>query len=193
MSTRIKNAITESIQIKIEAADTLPATIEKAGELMTKSLIEGGKILTCGNGACSVNANYFAQILLNQLVRERPSLPAIALNLSPLAMTKSKESSLLDVYAKQIRAYGNSGDVLLIFTASGQSKNIIKAIETALSRDMVIIAVTANDGGSVAGLMGSGDIEIRVPAMAMPRIIEVQMLVAHALCDYIENSLFGEV
>lgn len=194
MSSRIKNAITESIQIKIEAADTLPERIDEAGQIMVKSLIEGGKIIACGNGASALNASYFAQILLNQLTRERPSLPAIALETHPLAITNNlSKQDLLDGYAKQVRAYGQPGDVLLVFTTSGQSSNIIKAIETALSRDMYIIAITASDGGSVAGLIGSNDVEIRIPAMSLPRVIEVQLLVTHTLCDFIDNSLFGEI
>ncbi|PWK47948.1 SIS domain-containing protein [Pleionea mediterranea] len=193
MIDRIKNAFTESIQIKIESADTLPNAVAKAGDLMVKSLIEGGKILTCGNGGSAGNAQQFASVMLNRLERERPSLPAIALTSDSQTLSAiANDSDFHDVFSKQIRALGNEGDVLLVFSSNGNAPSAIKAMEAALNRDMLIVAVTGVDGGSIAGLIGSNDVEIRVPANSYPRIQEVHLLVAHTLCDYIDNSLFGE-
>ena len=160
---------------------------------MVKSLIEGGKILTCGNGGSAGNAQQFASVMLNRLERERPSLPAIALTSDSQTLSAiANDSDFHDVFSKQIRALGNEGDVLLVFSSNGNAPSAIKAMEAALNRDMLIVAVTGVDGGSIAGLIGSNDVEIRVPANSYPRIQEVHLLVAHTLCDYIDNSLFGE-
>jgi phosphoheptose isomerase len=105
----------------------------------------------------------------------------------------ANDSNFNDVYAKQVRALGNEGDVLLVFSTSGNSKSSIRAIESALSRDMLIVAVTGKDGGTMAGLIGSNDVEIRVPSNSVPRIREVHRLVVHTLADYIDCSLFGEI
>ncbi|NVJ62586.1 MAG: SIS domain-containing protein [Gammaproteobacteria bacterium] len=193
MTSQVKNAITESIQIKIEAADTLPEYIERAGELMVQCLIDGGKILTCGNGSCAATASQFSSILLDRLARERPSLPAINLVADPIILSSMANNGRFeDVFARQVRALGTAKDILLVYSSKGQSKSIIKAIESALSRDMLIIAMTGADGGSVAGLVSGHDVEIRVPANSTARICEVHMLITHVLCDYIDNSLFGE-
>ncbi|MCO7224007.1 phosphoheptose isomerase [Pleionea sp. CnH1-48] len=193
MIDRIKNAFTESIQTKIAAADTLPETIAQAGETLVRSLLDGGKILSCGNGGSAGDAQHFSSEMLNRFERERPSLPAIALTTDTGTLTSiANDYSYDEVFAKQVRALGQAGDILLAFSTSGNSRNVIKAMEAALSRDMLIVAVTGKDGGEMAGLVGPNDVEIRVPSNSTARIQEVHLLVIHCLCDYIDNSLFGE-
>ncbi len=194
MIEHIKNAFTESIQTKIESADTLPETIARAGDLMVKCLVEGRKILTCGNGSSAAYAQQFVANLLHSEARERPSLPALALTSDSTTLTAiANGGSFTDIFAKQVRALGNEGDILLVFTTSGSSKSTVKAIEAALSRDLLIVAVTGKDGGNAAGLIGPNDVEVRVPSNSVARIQEVHALVVSTLCDYIENSLFGEL
>ncbi|WP_144393706.1 SIS domain-containing protein [Pleionea sediminis] len=194
MIEHIQNAFTESIQTKIESADTLPETIAKAGDIMVNCLIEGRKILTCGNGFSAGLAQHFVSTLLHSHLRERPSLPAIALTSNSQALTSlATNNQVNELFAKQIRSLGQESDVLLVISGSGSSKSTIKAIEAALSRDMLIVAITGKDGGNVAGLIGPNDIEIRVPSNSDSRIQELHTLVINTLSDYIENSLFGEI
>lgn len=192
MIERIRDIFTESIQTKIAAADALPESIAKAGQIMVNCLLNGHKILSCGNGGSAGDAQHFSSEMLNRFERERPSLPAIALTTDTGTLTSiSNDYSYNDVFSKQLRALGQPGDVLLAISTSGNSRNVINAMEAALSKDMLIVALTGKDGGEMAGLMGPNDIEIRVPSNSTARIQEVHLVVIHALCDFIDNSLFG--
>lgn len=192
MIERIRDIFTESIQTKIAAADALPEAIDSAGKIMVNSLLNGHKILTCGNGGSAGDAQHFSSEMLNRFERERPSLPAIALTTDTGTLTSiSNDYSFNDVFSKQIRALGQAGDILLAFSTSGNSRNVINAMETALSKDMLIVALTGKDGGEMAGLVGPNDVEIRVPSNSTARIQEVHLVIIHALCDYIDNALFG--
>lgn len=194
MISRIKDIFTESIQTKIAAADALPDSIEIAGKIMVHSLLNGGKILSCGNGGSAGDAQHFSSEMLNRFERERPSLPAIALTTDTGTLTSiSNDYSYNDVFSKQIRALGQAGDILLAISTSGNSRNVINAMEAALSKDMLIVGLTGKDGGEMAGLFGANDVEIRVPSNTTARIQEVHLVVLHSLCDYIDNALFGQI
>ncbi len=194
MTENIKNAFTESIQTKIEAADTLPETIERAGNLLVNSLVEGGKVMVCGNGTSAALAQHFSSKMLNRFERERPSLPSIALTSDNISFSEiAADCGLAQVYAKQVNALGNAGDILVVISPEGNEPNIISAIEAALNRDLLIVALSGKDGGSIAGLVSSNDVEVRVPSNNTSRIHEVHMLIIHTLCDYIDSSLFGEL
>jgi len=192
MHERIRQLFTESIQTKIDAADALPDTIAQAADMLVTSLTTGKKILCCGNGGSAGDAMHLASEMLNRFERERPSLPAIALNTDINTMTAiANDYSYNEIYSKQVKALGQSGDILVAFSTSGNSKNVIHAIKAALSRDMLIIAMTGKDGGEMAGLLSTNDVEIRVPSPSTARIQEVHLLVIHTLCDLIDNRLFG--
>lgn len=192
MHDRIRQLFTESIQTKIDAADALPDNIAQAADLLVTSLTSGNKILCCGNGGSAGDAIHLASEMLNRFERERPSLPAIALNTDINTMTAiANDYSYDEIYSKQVKALGQGGDILVAFSTSGNSKNVIEAIKAALSRDMLIIAMTGKDGGEMAGLLSTNDVEIRVPSPSTARIQEVHLLVIHTLCDLIDNRLFG--
>ncbi|MBB6543748.1 phosphoheptose isomerase [Thalassotalea piscium] len=193
MLDRIKSNFTESIQTKIAASEVLAAPLEQAGMIMVQSLLNGHKILACGNGGSAADAQHFSAELLNRYETERPSLPAIALTTDSSTITSIANDYHWDeVFSKQVRALGNQGDVLLAISTSGNSSNVIKAIEAAVARDMPIIALTGKDGGDIAGLLGENDVEIRVPSGRTARIQEVHLVAIHCLCDIIDTTLFPQ-
>ena len=193
MFERIKSNFTESIQTKIAASEVIAAPLEHAGMLLVQCLLNGQKILACGNGGSSVVSQHFASLLLNRYEAERPSLPAISLTTDNATMTSiANDYHWNDVFSKQVRALGNHGDVLLAISTSGNSKNVVKAIEAAVARDMPIVALTGDDGGDIAGLLGETDVEIRVPSARASRIQEVHLLAVHCLCDLIDSTLFPQ-
>jgi DnaA initiator-associating protein len=193
MLDSIKANFTESIQTKIAAIEILPEAIANATYMMVNALINGNKILSCGNGGAACDAQHFASQLLNRYERDRPSLPAFALSADSSTVTSIANDYHYDeVFSKQVRALGQAGDILLAICNSGNSRNVICAMEAALSRDMTIVALTGSDGGKMAGLLGQNDVEIRVPSRRAVRIQEVHLLVIHNLCEGIDNSLFPE-
>ncbi|WP_057832638.1 phosphoheptose isomerase [Colwellia sp. TT2012] len=193
MLEQIKNNFTESIQTQIAASELLASAIEQAGMMMVQCLLGGNKIISCGNGGSAGHAQHFCAQLLNKYETERPSLPAISLSSDISTITSIANDYQYDeVFSKQIRALGHNGDVLLAISTSGNSRNVVKAIESAVSRDISIIALTGCDGGDIAGLLGDGDVEIRVPSARTSRIQEVHLIVIHSLCEIIDSTLFPQ-
>ncbi|SKA44929.1 phosphoheptose isomerase [Enterovibrio nigricans] len=191
MLDSIRESFTESIQTQIAAAEALPEQITKAAMVMVQCLLNGNKILCCGNGGSAANAQHFASCLLNRFETERPSLPALALTADTVTLTAVANDYHHDeVFSKQVRAFGQGGDVLLALSTSGNSKDIIKAMEAAVTRDMTIVALTGKDGGEMAGLLGEQDVEIRIPSQRTARVQEVHLVTLHTLCDLIDQHLF---
>lgn len=191
---RIKDHFSESIQTKIASADTLSTSISQAAKKMADSLIDGHKILACGNGGSACDALHFAGELLNRLERERPSLPAIALTGDIATITAiGNDYSYDDVFSKQVHALGQAGDMLLAITTSGNSANILSAVNAAHDRQVTVIALTGRDGGKIQSILNSDDIEVRVPANRTMRIQEVHLLILHCLCDAIDQLIFGAI
>ena len=189
----INSNFTESIQTKIAASEAIAGSIEQAGMILVQSLLAGNKILSCGNGGSAADAQHFSSQLLNRFEIDRPSLPAISLTTDNSTLTSiANDYSYDEIFSKQVRALGAKGDVLLAISTSGNSRNVIKAIEAAVARDMPIIALTGKDGGDIAGLLGENDVEIRVPSSRGARIHEVHLLVIHCLCEIIDTTLFPQ-
>jgi len=190
--SRVAEHFAESIAAKQEAAERLPPAIANAGLLMGRSLQNDGKILSCGNGGSAGDAQHFSSELLNRFERERPGLPAIALTTDTSTLTSiANDYAYEEIFAKQVRALGRSGDVLLAVSTSGNSVNVNRAIGAAHEREMHVVALSGRDGGQMAGHLSAGDVEIRIPADRTARIQEVHLLVIHCLCDLIDESLFG--
>lgn len=190
---RIRRLFAESIEAKMQAAETLPEDISRAGQRMVDSLLNGGKILTCGNGGSAGDAQHFSSELLNRFERERPALPAVALTTDSSTLTSiANDYSYNEIFSKQVRALGNDGDVLLAISTSGNSANVIQAIQAAHDRGMVVVAMTGRQGGEMANLLVDNDVELRVPAQSTARIQEVHLVIIHSLCDLIDQQLFGE-
>ena len=193
MLEHIKESFTESIQIQIAAAEALPDHIMHASQAMVATLLNGNKILSCGNGGSASNAQQFASCLLNRFETERPSLPAMALTADTSTLTAiANDYNYAEIFSKQVRALGQPGDILLVLSTSGNSQDILKAMEAAVSRDMTIIALTGMDGGVMAGLLGESDVEIRIPSHRVARIQEVHLLTLHCICDLVDQVLFPQ-
>jgi len=188
---RVKTNFTASIQTKITAADTIAEDIAKAGEMMVNCLLNNNKILSCGNGGSAADAQHFSSELLNRFESERPSLPGIALTTDTSTLTSiANDYHYNEIFAKQIKAFGHAGDILLAISTSGNSKNIIAAIDAAHHRQLRVIALTGRDGGEIPSALQEGDLEIRVPAESTARIQETHLLIIHCLCDIIDRQLF---
>ena len=188
---RIRQHFHDSIQTMMTAMDTLVDPVLLASELIVQCLLNNNKILCCGNGGSAGDAMHFASEMLNRFEAERPSLPAISLACDVNTITAiANDYSFEEIYAKQIKALGQQGDILLAISTSGNSKNILEAIHTAHQRDMRVIALTGNDGGDIATLLQPEDIELCVPAKRTARIQECHLVVIHTLCDIIDRQLF---
>lgn len=189
---RIRSSFSDSIQTKINAADSIINIIAEASEEIVQALLEGHKILTCGNGGSACDAMHFSSEMLNRYKQERPGLPAIALTCDMPTLTSiANDYHFSDIFAKQIRALGQPGDVLLVYTTSGNSTNIINAVKAAHDKNMGVIALTGFDGGKITDHLLEKDIEVRVPAYETARIQETHLLITHCICDIIDFRLFG--
>lgn len=194
LEERIYQHFTDSIQTKHDAVDVLAEPIALAAQTIVESLLNSGKVLTCGNGGSAGDAQHFSSEMLNRYERERPSLPAIALSTDTSTITSiANDYSYNEIFSKQIRALGQAGDILLAYTTSGNSGNVLEAIKAAHDRDMTVIIVTGKDGGEIASqsLLSDADIELRVPSNSTARIQEVHLVITHCLCDLIDFQLFG--
>ena len=192
LEARISRQFQDSVEAKLKAAAALTGPIAQAVDCMVQSLLSSGKILACGNGGSAADAQHFSGELLNRFERERPPLAAIALTTDSSTLTAiGNDYSFEEIFSKQVSALGSPGDVLLAISTSGNSKNVIRAIEAAHERDMRVVAMTGRDGGEIAKMLGAGDINICVPHAKTGRIQEVHLLTLHCLCDGIDFMLMG--
>ena len=191
---RIRNHFLDSIETKRNALEELIIPIKHAANCISDSLLNEGKVLSCGNGGSAGDAQHFSAELLNRFEIERPGLPAVALTTDSSTLTAIANDYEYDqIFSKQILALGTNRDVLLAISTSGNSSNIIKAVQAAHERNMLVLSLTGNKGGKLAKLLKGNDIEIRVPSDRTARIQEIHLLVIHCLCDIIDAILFGGV
>ena len=189
---RVTGMFEESLRVKTLAAAQLPPVIVRAAELMVESLLCERKILVCGNGGSAADAQHFSAEMLNRFEVERPGLPAIALTTDTSTLTSiANDYQFIEIFSKQVRALGQPGDVLLAISTSGDSQNVVHAIDAAHDRDLRIVALTGRAGGKMAELIRDTDVEIRVPSWSTARIQEVHIMILHALCDLIDHRLLG--
>ncbi|MBE0365009.1 DnaA initiator-associating protein [Pseudoalteromonas ulvae UL12] len=192
MQEIVKEIYTESIQAQIAAGEVLPSALETAAFTMAQSLINGNKLLCCGAQGCHMLAQHMANLLVNFYETERPCLPAIALGSELTHLSSYAEQSDTDAFARQVRAFAQQGDLLMVFAINGNEKSVISAIEAALTKDMRVIALVGDDGGELAGLLGPNDVEIRVPSKRPSRIVESQLFNIHCLSELVDMTLFPQ-
>jgi D-sedoheptulose 7-phosphate isomerase len=193
INQRILGHFHESAELKIQAAAALAPAITSAIELMFTALSNGNKILACGNGGSAADCQHFAAELVGRFERERLPLPALALTTDTSILSAvANDYSYREVFSKQVQAFGQAGDVLLAISTSGNSANVLAAIEVALERDMRVVALTGKGGGAIGQMITDADVHICVPHARTVRIQEVHLLTIHCLCDGIDVALFGE-
>ncbi len=189
---RILDHFNESAELKIQAATPLAQPISQAADLMFAALSNGNRILACGNGGSAADCQHFAAQLVGRFERERLPLPALSLSTDTSILTAvGNDYGFHDIFAKQVQAFGQAGDVLLAISTSGNSGNVIAAIDAALERDMRVVALTGKGGGQVGQMLTDADVHICVPHERTARIQEVHLLIVHCLCDGIDVALFG--
>ena len=190
---RIRAHFADSAKLKQEAAEALAPAIARAGSLMTECLFADGKILACGNGGSASDAQHFSAELVGRFERERPELPAISLVTDASLLTAvANDYAFEQVFAKQVRALGAKGDILLAISTSGNSPNIVTAIVAAHEREMRVVALTGKGGGRAGELLVPEDVHVCVPHARTMRIQEVHLLIIHCLCDAIDATLLGD-
>ena len=194
LQDRIRKHFNNSIETKMRSLELLIPDIQRAASAMVNSLLNEGKILCCGNGGSAGDSQHFTAELLNRFERERPPLPAIALSTNTSTLTAiANDYSFEEVFSKQLKALGRAGDVLLAISTSGNSANVLDAIKVAQEREMVVVALTGNEGGAMRPLLRKEDVEVCIPSSVTARIQEVHLLVIHCFCDLIDTQLFGDV
>ena len=189
---RVAAHFTESANLKLTAVAVLGEPVAKAGAMLAASLKAGGKALACGNGGSAADAQHFAAELINRFERERAPLAGIALTTDTSTLTSiANDYAGQQVFSKQVRAIGRKGDVLLAISTSGNSANVLDAVQAAHETGVPVVALTGAGGGKIAAALAAGDVSICVPHKVTARIQEVHLLVLHCLCDAIDHELFG--
>ena len=189
---RVAKHFEDSAQTKQQAIEQMAAPIAAAIETMTNSLINGGKILACGNGGSAGDAQHFAAELIGRFEAERHELAAIALTTDSSILTAvANDYSFSQIFSKQVRGLGHAGDVLLAISTSGNSANVVEAIKAAHQAEMHVVALTGKGGGQIGEMLRDSDIHLCVPADRTARIQETHLLVIHCLCDGIDALLLG--
>ena len=191
LEQRIQQQFFESADLKYQSADLLARPIAEAAQAIVGCLTAGGKVLSCGNGGSSAGAQYAAALLVGQFERDRPGLAGLALA-GDSTMLTAVGSDPAKIYAKQVQALGQPGDVLLALTATGNSTSVLAAVQAAHDKEMTVVALSGKGGGKLKELLAETDVHISVPHERSARIHEVHLLALHCLCDAIDTQLLGE-
>lgn len=193
LEQRIEQHFIDSADLKYQSAQALSKPIGAAISAILASVTSGGKVLACGNGGSAADAQHFAAEFVGRFERERPELGAIALSTDSSILTAIANDYHYDqIFSKQVRALGQSGDVLLAITTSGNSANVLAAIEAAHERDMTVVALTGKGGGKMVQALRETDVHICVPHERTARIQEVHLLTIHCICDGVDTQLLGD-
>lgn len=190
LRARASQHFLDSIAVKQEAEKLLPEQVARGIVAMTNCLRSGGKVMACGNGGSAADAQHFAAELIGRFERERQELAAIALTTDTSILTAvGNDYSYDEIFSKQVRGLGKKGDILIGISTSGNSKNVVKAIDAAKKAGIKIIALTGNGGGKIASLLDADDIHLCAPSTRTARIQETHLVLLHALCDGVDHLL----
>ncbi len=193
LEERIRMHFHESAQLKQQSAALLAEPLAQAIAALSNALANGGRVLACGNGGSAADAQHFAAELVGRFERERPELAAVALSTDSSILTAIGNDYGFDqVFARQVRALGQPGDVLLAISTSGNSPNVVEAVRAAQERDMSVIGLSGKGGGQLTALLRDVDVHLCVPHDRTARIQELHLLMIHCICDGVDWTLMGE-
>jgi len=193
MKDLINKSLHEGITLRQQCLDVLDDDLMKAAAIMVASLQNEGKILACGNGGSASDAQHFVAELVNRFEINRPALAAIAMvNDASVITSISNDFSFDSIYARQTEALGRKGDVLLAISTSGDSKNVVKAVEQAEKQGMKVVAFTGRDGGALAKHSAT-TVTININHLSTARVQEMHITCLHILCQLIDETMFGEL
>ncbi len=193
LEQRIQQQFFDSADLKYAAAEILAKPIADAVNAVVGCITAGGKVLACGNGGSASDAQHFAAEFVGRFERERPGLAALELTTDTSIITAvGNDYDFSSIFSKQVQALGTPGDVLLAISTSGNSANVLAAVEAAKAKDMTVIALTGRGGGKLRERLGETDVHICVPHERTARIQEVHILALHCLCDAVDLQLLGE-
>lgn len=193
LEQRIQQQFFDSADLKYAAAEILAKPIADAVNAVVGCITAGGKVMACGNGGSASDAQHFAAEFVGRFERERPGLAAIALTTDSSILTAvGNDYDFNSIFSKQVQALGSPGDVLIAISTSGNSANVLAAVEAARAKEMTVIALTGRGGGKLRDCLGETDVHICVPHERTARIQEVHILALHCLCDAVDLQLLGE-
>ncbi|MCB1978032.1 MAG: SIS domain-containing protein [Burkholderiaceae bacterium] len=192
LEQRIQQHFIDSADLKYQVAPLLGKPLADAVHALVACVTSGGKILACGNGPSAASAQQFAAFCVAGFERDRPGMAAIALGADGAVLTSGGAGDGTLQFARQVRALGQAGDVLLLICVAGNDANLLSAVAAAHEREMVVVALSGRAAGTLAALLRETDIFISVPHERAARVREVHAVLLNCLCDGIDSQLFGE-
>jgi len=193
LEARVSDTFAQHLDTVQALSGDLVPVITRAANICLAALLADKKILSCGNGGSAADAQHFSSELLNRFELERPGLPAVALTTDSSTLTSIANDYHYDeIFSKQVRALGQPGDILLAISTSGNSTNVIRAVEAAHERDMKVVALNGRDGGEISRILNENDVDILVRGPSTARVQEMHIIVIHCLCDLIDHQLLGQ-
>ncbi len=193
LEQRIEQHFIDSADLKYQSAQVLSKPIAAAVQAMLTCVTSGNKVLACGNGGSAADAQHFAAEFVGRYERERPELAALALTTDGSILTAiANDYDFSVVFSRQVRALGQPGDVLLAISTSGNSANVLAAIEAAHEREMVVVGLSGRGGGKMQQALRDTDVHICVPHDRTARVQEVHILTLHCICDAVDALLLGD-
>ena len=191
LEQRIQQQFFDSADLHYAAAEVLAKPVNDAVSALIGCITAGGKVLSCGNGGSAADAQHFAAELINRFEIERAPLAAVALTTDTSTLTSiANDYAYEQIFSKQVQGIGRRGDALLAISTSGNSRNVVAAIQAAHELGVRVVALTGAGGGKMAALISAEDVNICVPHKRTARIQEVHLLALHCLCDGIDFQLF---
>ena len=190
---RIRQHFETSAATALKTKDAIGLQVADAARRIAAVYDYGGKVLLCGNGGSASDTLHFSAELLCRYEKERQPLAAIALPADTATLTAAgNDYDFSQVFARQISGLGKPNDVLIVFTTSGQSPNILEATRAATTAGLSVIALTGRDGGPLASLLDTSDLELRVPSDSTARIQEAHAIIIHCICNLVDLHMTGE-
>ncbi|GIV23698.1 MAG: D-sedoheptulose 7-phosphate isomerase [Bacteroidia bacterium] len=191
MQDKILKALSDAVAVKQQllASEEIRQLIEAVALRIVAVFRQGGRVFFCGNGGSAADAQHLAAELTGRYYKDRPPLPAEALHVNTSFLTAvANDYSYEETYARLLRGWGRSGDLLWAMSTSGNSPNVLRAIDTARELGMITVGLTGAAGGK---MVGRCDYLFRVPSTDTPRIQEAHMVIGHTVCQLVEEALFG--